>query len=333
MLFPTKMLHHYPEFSQDVSTTVPWNLVGSWLKHELHLLMFWKQSPKPEAKMLPSPLERLCPERGCSRSSYSKPGGSWSSCMCPKSSQTSFLHPWGVQGWEMSAWNPKLGSHAGQLLILGVFPAIPKLAVSCCVWLPTGGIVERFGLKKTLKTLKMLVLCLGWQRKLSVLLVKLKELGCGSGETKKEGEKAKKGGRKGKKKREKRQNYFLVAIQKEKAMLNLTCSAELVPSAPSALSHIPDIPLSSAVAKETKILLLTRGELLRSPAATHPNPSGCLEPQPGSWARGACRSSVQPAWFGFFVRQSTNNICSRGRAGTEIEAAANPAGCCCAVII
>lgn len=58
--------------------------------------------------------------------------------------------------------------------------------------------MERFGLKKTLKTLKMLVLCLGWQRKLSVLLVKLKELGCGSGETKKEGEKAKKKGKKAK---------------------------------------------------------------------------------------------------------------------------------------
>lgn len=60
---------------------------------------------------------------------------------------------------------------------------------------------------------------------------------------------------------------LLTAIQKESINL-LTCSAMLAPSAPTASQATSQIfmyvivPLSSVVAKETQILLLTCGELL-----------------------------------------------------------------------
>lgn len=74
---------------------------------------------------------------------------------------------------------------------------------------------------------------------------------------KREGEK---GGRKGR-------SDLLVVIQKENINL-LTCSTVLVPLAPTASQAMSQIfayvivPLSSIVAKETQILLLTCGELL-----------------------------------------------------------------------
>lgn len=61
-------------------------------------------------------------------------------------------------------------------------------------------------------------------------------------------------------------------------------------------------PLSSAVAKETQILFLTRGGLLTSPSDTHlspistiHHPRGCLKAQLSTWDLGWCPQEERPA--------------------------------------
>lgn len=157
MLFPTKMLlHHYPDFSHHGSLE-PCGIMAEIGAPFVDVLEAESQTRGQNPAITSgraSALRVAVPE--VSTENISQGRDAWSSWICTPDLLSVPLEPQlGVEGSEMCAWISRLGSQldfrAAHPWCCSCNPKICFVVPRCCVWLPTGGIVEWFGLEKTLR--------------------------------------------------------------------------------------------------------------------------------------------------------------------------------------